>query len=55
MTDIFGKTVFFEKIEELKTAAVELDLSGEMAGVYFIKISAEGQRAVTKKLIISKL
>jgi hypothetical protein len=55
VSDIFGKKVFFEKIAELKTATIDLDLSREMAGVYFIKIEAEGQRAVVKRLIISKL
>ncbi len=55
VTDIFGKTVFFEKMDELKTPTIDLDLSREMAGVYFMKIQADGHRAVVKRLIISKL
>ena len=54
-TDIFGKNVFYAKLEELKDSAFDLDLSGEMAGVYFIKIEAEGLRPVVKRLIINKL
>lgn len=55
VSDIFGKNVYFEKTDALKTPQLDLNLSDETAGVYFIKIEPEGKRAITKRLIISKL
>ena len=55
VADVFGKAVLFRKIDGLKTLTVELDLDCPAQGVYLIKIAAEGQQPVVKKLIVNKL
>ncbi len=49
---ILEKAFSFPKIGK---EAVELDLSDVKNGVYFLKIETAGQRAVVKKLVVSRL
>ncbi len=55
VVDALGKMVFSEKIERLESSFFDLDLSGENAGVFLVRVQAENGRAVVKRLIINKL
>ena len=53
VTDLSGKVVFATDMKDLRTGQQTLDLSKLAQGMYFIKLSADGQSA-GKKLIIAK-
>ncbi|GEM_PF-2394722 len=53
VTDLSGKIVFTTDFKSLKSGQQTLDLSKLTQGMYFLKLSAEGQ-SVGKKIIISK-
>lgn len=53
VTDLSGKIVFTTGFKSIKSGQQTLDLSKLTQGVYFLKLSAEGQ-SVAKKIMISK-
>jgi len=53
ITDLSGKIVFTTDFKSLKSGQQTLDLSKLAQGIYFLKLSAEGQSA-GKKIMISK-
>jgi hypothetical protein len=54
LTDLAGKTLQLEVIQEATTAPHKLDLTGYSTGLYFIKVQAIGRQVLTKKLQVDK-
>ena len=54
LTDLAGKTLQLEVINEATAAPHRLDLSSYTTGLYFIKVQTKGRQVLTKKLQVTK-
>ena len=54
LTDLAGKTLQLEVINEATAAPHRLDLSSYTTGLYFIKVQTKGRQVLTKKLQVAK-
>ncbi|MFK7806644.1 MAG: peroxidase family protein, partial [Saprospiraceae bacterium] len=52
--DMLGVEIAAQRFEELNTAGVSFSLSNVMAGTYIVRVTADGQKGVSKKLTIVK-
>jgi len=47
-----GKVFYQKDFESLPETPLKVDLNDFTSGIYFVKMSAEGRRAITKRLVV---
>jgi len=55
LIDVNAKVLITQEVERITSEVIKLDLKEVIDGVYFININVEGQRSVTKRLIVNHL